>query len=56
MLDPHLTGWMSRLVDAVLAFDGRPESEVAARHAHAAAYIAQQVLHRKRSYSQATTL
>ena len=43
MLDPHLTGWMSRLVDAVLAFDGRPESDVAARHAHAAAYIAQQV-------------
>ena len=47
MLDPHLTGWMGRLVEAVLAFneveEGHKDREVKARHAHAAAFIAQQV-------------
>ena len=52
MLDPHLTGWMSKLVEAVLAMgagsdsqEGEDEKElkISGRHAHAAAYIAQQV-------------
>ena len=50
MLDPHLTGWMSKLVEAVLAMGTGSDSEkdekerkIRERHAHAAAYIAQQV-------------
>ena len=52
MLDPHLTGWMSKLVEAVLAMGAGSDSEkgedekelkIRERHAHAAAYIAQQV-------------
>ena len=52
MLDPHLTGWMSKLVEAVLAMGAGSDSQkgedekelkIRERHAHAAAYIAQQV-------------
>ena len=44
MLDPHLSGWMAKLVDAILTsgVEGAGSEEV--NHAHAAAYIAQQII------------
>jgi len=46
MLDPHLSSWMNRLVDAVLglAEEKGEEGERKRKHAHAAAYVAQQII------------